>query len=151
MSYLARLKAKIGENIPDTEATKGTKGAFDPFVATESALLHSNFAAHDHVNRQLPVHEMYEERAAIMEFDGQLDRISAEKCAHAIVFCQDCTHHIPQPDIISRSGYAHATPSGCELGLITSDTWPPIYSFTGWFCSHYLKASGIPAINSDVT
>ena len=30
--------------------------------------------------------EAYEERAAIMEFDGQLDRESAERCAHEIVF-----------------------------------------------------------------
>ena len=81
--------------------------------------------------------EAYEERAAIIEFDGQLDRNSAERCAHAIVFCKDCQHHIPQSDIMSQSGYAHATPSGCELGLIAPDSWPPIYSFTGWYCPHH--------------
>ena len=81
--------------------------------------------------------EAYDERAAIIEFDGQLDRESAERCAHAIVFCKDCAHHISQPAIVSQSGYAHATPSGCKLGLIAPDSWPPIYSFTGWCCPHH--------------
>ena len=91
----------------------------------------------------------FNERAAIIEFDGQLDRKSAELCAHAIVFCKDCQHHIPRPDSISRSGHAHATPSGCKLGLIAPDSWPPIYSFTGWCCSRYLAANGVSAINAD--
>ena len=95
--------------------------------------------------------EAFDERAAIMEFDGLLDRASVEKCARAIVFCKDCAHHIPQPDITSRSGNAHATPGGCKLDLITPDSWSPIYSFTGWCCSHYLKANSVSAINSDVT
>ena len=86
--------------------------------------------------------ENYEERAAVMEFDGQLDRELAERCAHAIIFCKDCVHHIPQPDITSRSGNAHATPCGCKLGLITPKSWPPIFSFTGWCCPHYEKGHG---------
>ena len=83
--------------------------------------------------------EALSERAAIIEFDGLLDRKSAERCAHAIVFCRDCQHYIPQPDTVSRSGFSHATPSGCELGLIAPDSWPPIYSFTGWCCPSHTK------------
>lgn len=37
MSYLARLKQKILEKAPECEATKGTKGAYVPFVAPVSA------------------------------------------------------------------------------------------------------------------
>ena len=84
--------------------------------------------------------EAFDERAAIMEYDGQLDRTSAEKCAHAIVFCHDCQHHMLQPDSPSRSGNTQATPSGCELGLIAPDSWPPIYSFTGWFCGDWVAS-----------
>ena len=79
----------------------------------------------------------FNERAAIIEFDGQLDRTSAELCAHAIVFCHDCQHHMRQSDVTSRSGHAQATPSGCKLGLSAPDSWPPIYSFTGWCCPHH--------------
>ena len=95
--------------------------------------------------------EAYEERAAIMEYDGGLDRESAERCARAIVFCEDCQYHMPQPDSPSQSGSVHATPSGCKLGVIAPNSWPPIYSFTGWCCAHYLKTNSVSAINSDVT
>ena len=37
MSYLDRLKRKISENAPKAEATKVSKGAFVPFVATPAA------------------------------------------------------------------------------------------------------------------
>ena len=91
----------------------------------------------------IAVLEAYDERAAIIEFDGQLERKAAEQCAHAIVFCRDCQHHIPQPEIIARSGYAHATPSGCKLGIVAPDSWPPIYSFTGWCCPSHAKPINI--------
>ena len=87
--------------------------------------------------------EAYEERAAIMEFDGLLDRESAEQFARAIVFCKDCVHHLPQPDVIRQNGYAHAVPSGCELALIAPNSWPPIYSFTGWYCHNYAKTNSV--------
>ena len=83
--------------------------------------------------------EPFDERAAIMEFDGQLDRQSAERCAHAIIFCKDCQHHIAQPDTVSKSGSIHAAPSGCTLGLITPESWPPIYAFTGWRCPQFIQ------------
>jgi len=38
MSYLARLKRQISANAPASEATKGTKGAFDTYVAPGQAL-----------------------------------------------------------------------------------------------------------------
>ena len=92
--------------------------------------------------------EDFEERAAIIEFDGLVNRATAEKSAHAIVFCKNCKHHILQPDIMSQSGFCHATPAGCKLGLIRPQSRPPIYSFTGW-CSHrYTKAIGIAAMNA---
>ena len=83
--------------------------------------------------------ENYEERAAVMEFDGRLNRPAAEHAAHHLVFCRDCVHHIPQPDAVSRTGAARATPGGCALGLIAPDSWPPIYSFTGWCCPRHTK------------
>ena len=140
MSYLTRLKAKIAQDVPEAEATKVSQAPYAPFVATESTSLVSNFAENNHLHNQSQRDKAsYEERAAIMQYDGLLDRESAEQCAHAIVFCKDCLHHIPQPDSVSRSGNTHATPSGCKLGLVTPDSWPPIYSFTGWGCPRHTK------------
>ena len=143
MSYLMRLKKKIAQVAPDRGATKVSKVPYVPFVAPESASFRLDFAANDLVPERPPDRETYEERAAIIEFDGLLDRKSAERCAHAIVFCRDCQHYIPQPEIIARSGYAHATPSGCKLGLTAPDSWPPIYSFTGWCCPSHAKPINI--------
>ena len=92
--------------------------------------------------------EDFTERSAIMEIDGGLERPAADIAAHAIVFCRDCVRHIPQPDTVSRSGFSHATPAGCELGLIRPQSRPPIYSFTGWCCHRYTKANGIAAMNA---
>ena len=78
--------------------------------------------------------EAHEERAAIMEFDAHLDRPAAERAAHRLIFCRDCIHHLPSEDSVSRSGFRHAEPSGCRLSLITPNSWPPIYAFTGWCC-----------------
>ena len=47
MSYLARLKQKISGKVPEYEATKGTEGAFDTFVASKSAPLRQISAAND--------------------------------------------------------------------------------------------------------
>ena len=47
MSYLARLKAKIVKNMPDPEATKGTKGAVDPVVAPAQAPFFPIYAEDD--------------------------------------------------------------------------------------------------------
>lgn len=70
MSYLDRLKRKIGEDVPRGDATKGTKAPYVPFVAPESA-----------PSRQIFYREAFEERAAIMEFDGGLTRAEAERLA----------------------------------------------------------------------
>ena len=83
--------------------------------------------------------EVYEERAAILQYDAHLDRPAAERASHHLVFCRDCVHHLPQPTVVSRSGFPHATPSGCKLGLITPDSWPPVYRFSGWCCSRHSK------------
>ncbi|MBX3646758.1 MAG: hypothetical protein KF766_03700 [Rhodocyclaceae bacterium] len=53
MSYLDRLKRKISEDAPEAGATKATKGAFVPFVATPSAPLRQIHAVND-VLAELP-------------------------------------------------------------------------------------------------
>ena len=108
MSYLTRLKAKIAKDMPEGGATKVSKVPYVPYVAIESGSLRLNSAANDLLHQRRPDRDTFDERAAIIEFDGLLDRESAERCAHAIVFCSDCQHHIPQPDVTSRSGFAHA-------------------------------------------
>ena len=70
MSYLAQLKRKISADAPRGEATKGTKAPYVPFVAPESA-----------PSRRISYREAFEERAAIMEFDGGLTRAEAERLA----------------------------------------------------------------------
>lgn len=75
MSYLDRLKRKISANAPEAEATKVSKGAFVPFVATPAAPFQQIAAAGVDL-------EAFEERAAIMEFEGGLDRAEAESRAH---------------------------------------------------------------------
>lgn len=47
MSYLDRLKRKISEDAPDAGATKATKGAFVPFVASPLAPLRQIHAVND--------------------------------------------------------------------------------------------------------
>ena len=74
MTYLERLKRKIPENAPECEATKGTKAPYVPFVAPESAPSRQISAAM--IDR-----EAFEERAAILEFDGGLTREEAERRA----------------------------------------------------------------------
>ena len=80
MSYLDRLKRKISQDVPTGGATKGTKGAFDTFVATPAAPLRQISAANDPASID---REAFEERAAIMEFDGGLSRAEAERLALA--------------------------------------------------------------------
>jgi hypothetical protein len=72
MSYLDRLKQKFREDAPQGEATKGTKAPFVPFVAPLPT-----------PSRQISYREAFEERAAIMEFDGGLTREEAERLARA--------------------------------------------------------------------
>ena len=76
--------------------------------------------------------EAHAERAAILEFDAHLDRPAAERASHHLVFCRDCVHHLPTEDSVSGSGFRHAEPSGCALGLISPTSFPRIYEFTGW-------------------
>ncbi len=47
MSYLARLKRKILEKTPEYGATKGTKGAYVPFVPSDLAVFRKISAAND--------------------------------------------------------------------------------------------------------
>ena len=80
MSYLDRLKRKISQDAPRGGATKGTKGAFDTFVATPAAPLRQISAA---TESALIDCEAFEERAAIIEYDGGLSRGEAERLALA--------------------------------------------------------------------
>ena len=77
MSYLDRLKRKISEFAPESEATKVSKAPFVPFVAPESAPFRQISAAT--IDR-----EAFEERAAIIEFDGGMTRGDAEAAARAL-------------------------------------------------------------------
>jgi hypothetical protein len=71
MSYLARLKAEFsGKTLPN-ELTKPTKPPSGSFVSAPSR----------HVSDIEADREAFEERAAIMEFDGGLTRAEAERLA----------------------------------------------------------------------
>lgn len=80
MSYLARLKRKISQDAPRGGATKVSKAPFVPFVATLPIPLCQFSAADDPATSD---REAFEERAAIMEFDGGLSRAEAERLALA--------------------------------------------------------------------
>ena len=113
---------KIFPIIPSPGATKGSKAPSVPFVASAPGIYGQDLASS----------EAFQERAGILEFDGGLDRENAEAMAHQIVFCRDCAHHLPTEDSVSGSGFRHAEPSGCALGLISPTSFPRIYEFTGW-------------------
>lgn len=83
MSYLDRLKRKISQqDAPRGGATKVTKAPFVPFVATPAAPLRQISAA----SGPTPIdREAFEERAAIIEFDGGLSRDEAERTAWAMI------------------------------------------------------------------
>jgi hypothetical protein len=72
MSYLDRLKRKIQKDAPEREATKVTKAPSVPFVASRPEPLQENFTV-------TADREAFEERAAMMEFDGGLTRAEAER------------------------------------------------------------------------
>lgn len=74
MSYLDRLKRKILEIAPECEATKVSKAPYVPFVAPESTSFRQ-------ISEATIDREAFEERAAIMEFDGGLTRAVAERLA----------------------------------------------------------------------
>ena len=74
MSYLDRLKLKISQDALGMGATKVSKAPYVPFVATPAVPLRQISAA----NECAPIdREAFEERAAIMEFDGGLSRNEA--------------------------------------------------------------------------
>jgi hypothetical protein len=78
MSYLDRLKRKISQDAPRGGATKVSKAPFEPFVATPETPLRQISA----VNESASIgREAFEERAAIMEYDGGLSRAEAEQLA----------------------------------------------------------------------
>ena len=80
MSYLDRLKLKITKDASESGATKESEGAFVPFVATLSAPSRQISAS----NEPAPFDaEAFEERAAIIEFEGGLSRAAAERLARA--------------------------------------------------------------------
>ena len=78
MSYLDRLKWKISQDVPSGGATKVSKAPFVPFVAIPAAPTRQISVANESVSID---REAFEERAAIMEFDGGLSRAEAERLA----------------------------------------------------------------------
>lgn len=64
-----------------------------------------------------------------------LDLLEAEQlAARRIVHCRDCAHYIPSPPIHRASGAVWEMPGGCAQGRTFSDSEPPIYPCTGWYC-----------------
>lgn len=83
MTWLARLKKTA--IAPDTDPTKPTKPLFVGFVGTPAGLSQKSggdaTAANDPSQAQDFDREAFEERAAIMEFDGGLSRTESERLA----------------------------------------------------------------------
>ena len=113
---------KIFPIIPSPGATKGSKAPSVPFVASAPGIYGQDLASS----------EAFQERSAILQYDAHLDRPTAERASHHLVFCRDCAHPRPTEDSVSGSGFRHAEPSGCALGLISPTSFPRIYEFTGW-------------------
>ena len=76
MSYLDRLKRKISEMPHRVIATEGTKAPSVPFVALPPTLV-PNISRAD--NQHVVDAGDFEERAAIMEYDGGLSRDEAQR------------------------------------------------------------------------
>lgn len=103
MRWLARLKKTATP--PDPHPTKPTKAGFVGFVGTPAGVSQKSggdaTAANDPTQAQDFDREAFEERAAIMEFEGGLSRIEAEKLALSKA-------HIP-PDDPDRQCWPHTT------------------------------------------
>lgn len=79
MSYLDRLKRKIGKDVPGGEATKGAKAPYVPFVATLPAPLRqiSEQFAFSPASDPVSDAEALQERAAIIAEGCGLDQAQA--------------------------------------------------------------------------
>lgn len=74
MSYLDRLKRQISEDAPECEATKVSEAPSVPFVAPQAAPARQ-------ISAVATDREAFEERAAILEFEGGFNRQEAERLA----------------------------------------------------------------------
>jgi len=82
VSYLDRLKRRIAEVAPQVEATKVSEARYVPFVAPLYVPSRQTSESDEpaNINR-----EAFDERAAIIEFDGGLPRAEAEFLARGQV------------------------------------------------------------------
>ena len=83
MSYLDRLKAHISENAYPTLPTKPTKAPSVSLVGTPGCHVLQN--APRVVSHDATLLESFEERAAIIEYNGGIPRADAEHLAWACV------------------------------------------------------------------
>lgn len=97
MTWLARLKKSAAP--PDTHPAKPTKPPFAGFAGTPAALSENSrvaaHAANDPAHHQDFNHEAFDERAAIMQFDGGMSRTDAEALAAAGMVCDVDRHCWP--------------------------------------------------------
>jgi hypothetical protein len=100
MNWLERARREIGETATGTAAntadgySTAAMAVLHPAPAVEPATsIGSNGSAPPSWMRELDaVREAFEERAAIMEFDGGLNRDDAERAAWALVLKQRRLH-----------------------------------------------------------
>ena len=92
-------KADSGESATATPATTATvQPESRPSVAKVATVAVANASDSESAG----LREAFEERAAIMEFDGGLNRKAAERNALTIVYCRSCEHWTP--DTINPNG-----------------------------------------------
>lgn len=108
MTWLARLKKTAIAPYPDP--TKPTKPLFVGFVGTPAGLSQKSgggaTAANDPSQAQDFDREAFEERAAIMEFDGGLSRIESERLA---LSTDGANLKEPEADDPDRHSWPHTT------------------------------------------
>lgn len=76
-------------------ATPATLATVQPQNSTSVASVATVAVAKASDSELSNLREAFEERAAIMEFDGGLNRKAAQRKALAIVYCRSCEHWMP--------------------------------------------------------
>lgn len=113
MSYLARLKHKISQDVPKQEATKVSKGAFVPFVAPPPAPLRGIYLADDVVGDDWPLADDRIKCRDCANWQRKLTQSPYEWRASIKHICTaDDLHYEPMPDMLKRCGNYQAKLSG---------------------------------------
>ncbi len=120
MTWLARLKkTAVG---PDTYPAKPTKPGFGGFGGTPPALSQNSGvtaqAANDPAHAQDFDREAFEERAAIMEYDGGLSRTEAERLA-----LSSGKTNLKKPEIEAENPDRHSWPHTTAMNTAEIDAF----------------------------